>query len=154
MLTIKTLESIKRGARTTLFSGVYSILLGIFYIGFFEWIMRSNFRSINVVWQVFSKYNPEITSMLIKLMIIKGLFVIALGVVTVYLSAYILRRKDRATWIVLFVIGLIFWPSILTFEVLDKNWLNVSLVLIGWIIFIVGMLIPIRYYLEMDEEEY
>ena len=59
MLTIKTLESIKRGARFTLFNGIFSILLGIFYIGFFELILRANFRAINVVWQVFSKYNPR-----------------------------------------------------------------------------------------------
>lgn len=154
MLTIRTLENIKRGARITTFNGIYAILLGIVYLGFFKLILKQNFEAISVVWQVFAKYNPAINSLFIKLMIIKGLFIITLGIVIIYLSTYILKKKDKATWVALFIIGLIFWPSLLTFEILDKNWYTAGAAFFGWLTFIIGMLIPIGYYMQREETDY
>ena len=154
MITANTVQSIKFGSKITIFNGIYAILLGIVYLGFSKLILLENFRVIDVVWQVFSKYNPSISWMLVKLMIIKGVFIITLGIVIVYLSTYILKRKDKPTWIMLFIIGLIFWPSMLAFEILDKNWYTTAAFLLGWISFIVGMLIPVKYYLQKDYQEY
>lgn len=154
MLTIRTLEKIKLGAKWTMANGIYAILFGVFYLIFFNFILKTDFRAIEVVWQIFAKYNPLITALFIKLMIIKGLFIISTGIIVTYLSSYILRKKDRATWIMLFVIGLIFWTSLLTFEILDKNIYTIAICFIGWLTFIIGMLIPIKYYMQRDYEEY
>ena len=154
MLTIKTVENIKRGAWTTLFNGVYAVLFGIVYLSFFKFILKVNFKAIDVVWQVFAKYNPEINYLFIKLMILKGIFIIAIGILIIYLSDYILRKKDKGSWISLFIIGLIFWASLLAFEILDKNIYTIALVFLGWAWFIAGMLIPIRYYTQRDYGDY
>ncbi len=154
MLTTKTLENIKRGARITIFNGIYAILLGIFYLVFFEFILKTNFHAIDIVWQIFAKYNPAINLFLVKLIIIKGSFVITIGAVIAYLSNYILKKKEKATWVALFIIGLIFWPSLLTFEILDKNWYTTAMAFFGWISFIIGMVLPIKYYMQREYNEY
>jgi len=154
MLTIKTLQNIKRGAWLTLLNGIYAIVFGILYIAMFGFILKNNFSAIDVVWQVFAKYNSSISHLIIKLMIFKGVFIITIGILITYLSGYLLKKKDRDTWIMLFVIGLLFWPSLLTFEVLDGNWYTAIAVGIGWVTFIIGMLIPIRYYSQRDFTDY
>jgi len=154
MLTIKTVENIKRGAWITYINGIYAIILGVIYLSFFRFLLKTNLKAIGVVWQVFAKYNPEINALFIRLIILKGIFIIAIGILIIYLSDYIFRKKDRGTWISLFVIGLIFWGSLLTFEIFDKNIYTISLVAIGWIGFIIGMLIPIRYYTQKDYGDY
>lgn len=154
MLTIRTLQNIKTGAWITLINGIYAVLFGIFFTGFFRLILKTNFRAIEIVWQVFSKYNPAINSLIVKLMIIKGLFILTIGIVIVYLSGYILKKKDKSTWVLLFIVGLIFWPTLLTFEILDHNVYTIIASFIGWLTFIIGMLIPIRYYMQRDYSEY
>lgn len=154
MLTIRTVDNIKRGSKITSFNGIYALILGILYLGFIIPILKTNFRKINVVWQVFSKYNPELNRMMIELMIIKGVLIIAIGIAIIYLSNYILKKKDKTAWVILFIIGLIFWPSILTIEILDKNIYTIIASFVGWLTFIIGMLIPIRYYLQREYPEY
>jgi hypothetical protein len=154
MLTIKTLERIKRGAKISLISGVYAIILGILYLSFIKFIVRMNFRAINVVWQVFEKYNPGIASYFIKLMILKGIFIIIFGIIIISVSVYILRRKDRTGWAVLFFLGLAFWVSVLIIEILDKNFYTIAASIVGWIIFVIGMMIPFKYYTISDYDEY
>ena len=154
MLTIRTLQQIKRGAWFTLINGIYVILFGILYIALMNFILKINFKGIEIVWQVFAKYNPAINGMIIRLIILKGIFIIALGIMMIYLSSYILKKKEKATWIMLFIVGLIFWPSLLTFEILDHNVYTITASLIGWITFIIGMLLPIRYYMQRDYTEY
>jgi hypothetical protein len=154
MLTVKTLQNIKRGAWFTIFNGIYAVLFGILYVALFSFILRNNFSAIDVVWQVFAKYNPSISQLIVKLMIFKGIFIITIGILIIYLSIYLLKKKDRDTWIMLFIIGLLFWPSLLTFEVLDGNWYTASAVTVGWITFIIGMLIPIKYYSNREFTDY
>lgn len=154
MPTLKTLENIKTGGRITLFNGIYAILFSIVYLIFFKFILKTNFKAMDIVWQVFSKYNPSINSLIVKLMILKGIFILAIGILIIYLSSYILKKKDKASWIILFIIGLIFWPSLLTFELLDKNIYTAIASFIGWLTFIIGMLIPIKYYTQTEYEEY
>jgi hypothetical protein len=113
-----------------------------------------DFRRIEVVWQVFAKYNPAIAAMYIKMLILKGVLIITFGVVIVYLSNYILKKKDRTAWINLFIFGLIFWASLLTIEILNKNPYTIAASFIGWIMFIIGILLPIRFYMQREYEEY
>lgn len=154
MLTIQTLQNIKRGAWFTIINGIYAVLFGVLYMTLYGFILKNNFAAIDVVWQVFEKYNPAISSLIIKLLIFKGIFVITIGVLMIYLASNLLRKKDRDTWIMLFIIGLIFWPSLLTFEVLDKNLYTAIAVGIGWVTFIIGMLIPIKYYSHKEFTDY
>jgi hypothetical protein len=154
MLTIQTVENIKSGSKLTLFNGIYAIVMGILYFIFLIPITKMNLRKIDIVWQVFSKYNPELNRILFELMILKGIFIIAVGIIIIYLSSFIIKKKDKAAWIILFVIGLIFWPSLLTFEILDKNIYTIAASFIGWLTFIIGMLIPLKYYLQKEYPEY
>ncbi len=154
MLTIQTVKNIKTGSRITLINGIYAIILGILYSSLFNFIIKTNFHSIDSIWQIFSKYNPLISALFLKLLIIKGLFIISIGIMIIYLSSYITRKKDKAAWFVLFLIGLLFWGSLLTFEILDRNLYTIVAAGIGWLTFIIGMLIPVKYYLERDYEDY
>lgn len=154
MITIQTVHNIRRGARITFWNGIYAILLGILSLVFMNPLIKMNFRNINVVWQVFSKYNPEIASFFIKMLILKGVFVILMGVIILSLSEYILKKKDKTAWVLLFTIGLIFWASLLTIEILSKNVYSISASLVGWVFFIIGMLLPIKYYLQGEENSY
>lgn len=154
MLNLQTLDNIKRGSRITYFNGIYAVFLGLYYIIFYSWIMRVDFRRINAVWSVFSNYNPALAVLYIKFIILTGLLIIASGIAIIYLSSYILKKKDKAAWVVLFILGIIFWPSILTIELLNKNYLNAGLAFFGWLTFIIGMIIPIRYYFEREYNDY
>jgi hypothetical protein len=154
MLTIQTVENIKSGSKWTLVNGIYAILLGIAYLATLGFFIRRGFRSIDVVWQVFSKYNPEIANMLIRMIIIKAILIILIGVMIVALSYHILKKKDKVAWITLFVTGLIFWGSILTLEIMQGDLYLIVPHFIGWITFIIGSLLPVRYYLQRDYTEY
>ncbi len=155
MLTIETLEKIKNGARITLFNGIFAILFGAAYLGFMNFFLKDNFRTIDVVWKVFYKYNNELASVIVRLTILKCVFIILMGIMIIYLSDYIHKRKDRFAWIMLFVLGgIIFWPTILTIELFDKNFYTIIASAIGWITFIIGMILPIRYYMQREYTEY
>jgi len=154
MITAETVQTIKLGSKITIFNGIYAILMGIFYIFLFNWIMKEKFSSIDKIWNIFHKYNPEISSLFIKTFIIEGLLIIALGICIIYLSYFILRRKDKAAWIILFIMGIILWPTLLVMDILDKNVFMIVLSFIGWITFIIGMIIPIKYYLQKSYNEY
>jgi hypothetical protein len=154
MLTIRTLEKIKNGAWITMINGIYAIVFGVLYIALMSFILKINFHEIEVVWQVFAKYNPAINLMIIKLMILKSIFIVAIGIIITYLSNYIIKKKEKPAWVILFVVGLIFWPALLTMEFLDGNIYTIIASFIGWISFIIGMLIPIRYYTQEQYSEY
>ena len=83
MLTIKTLENIKLGARINIFNGVYASLVGVFYFVFFNFILKTDMRAIDVVWQVFSKYNHDLNALYVRLVILKGIFIFALGILMI-----------------------------------------------------------------------
>ena len=154
MLTIQTVENIKRGSKITLFNGIYTIILAIVYLSTLRIIAKMNFKVINVVWQVFDKYNPTITFLFIKLMILKSIFMLIFGIIIIAFSIYLMRRKDKTAWVILFFTGLLFWASLLTLDIMDKNPYTITASFIGWLMFIIGMLIPIRYYLEREYTDY
>lgn len=154
MITIRTIENIKLGALITKINGIYAILLGIAYIAFFEMMIQEVFKTIGDSWGFFDRYNPIIGFLIHKQVILIGLLVIAMGICIVYLSSDISRRKEKMPWIVLFVIGITFWSSFLTIEIFNKNWYVAIPATIGWVSFIVGMLIPIKYYIEKPDAVY
>jgi len=58
------------------------------------------------------------------------------------------------TWVILFTSGIISWVGLLIISILFKNWLLIILSLIGWGTFSLGMILPIRYYMEKRYREY
>lgn len=154
MATIRIIENIKLGVRITLINGIYAILLGIAQLSIAGIIIGENFRAIDISWGFFERYNPKISSLFYKDIILAGLFMIAIGACIIYLSTDISKRKEKVPWMILFIMGIIFWSSLLTMEIFKQNWLTAIPAVIGWLSFIVGMIIPIRYYLGNPYEEY
>lgn len=154
MVTIQTIENIKLGSKITLYNGIYAILTGLFYILCYNWIMRENFRAVKSVWQVFYKYNPDISSLFFQLFFLKGLLIIALGIFIIYLSIFINKKKEKSTWVILFITGVIFWAGLLITEVLSRNIYTILLSFFGWFSFVIGQLIPIKYYVHKVYDSY
>ncbi len=148
------IQKVKQGAKITLYNGIYMILFGIFYIGFIKYNMEYNFNAISELWGFFAKFNPAISYLFYLFNVIIGLFLISGGITTIYLSDFILKRKEKMTWAILFLSGIITWGGLLIISILFKNPLLIILSFIGWLIFIIGMLIPIKYYLEKSYREY
>lgn len=148
------IKRVKQGARITYYNGLYTIILGIFYIIFVRYNMRANFKIIHEVWGFFSHHNPEITSLFFLFNVLIGLFLISTGITTMYLSDFIWKRKEKITWVILFISGIISWGGLLTISILFKNWYLIILSFIGWLTFIIGMILPIKYYLKKNFREY
>jgi len=79
---------------------------------------------------------------------------ISMGIIVIYMSYFILKRKEKMTWVVLFLAGIIGWAGLLMASILIKNPTLIVLSAIGWISFVIGMVLPIKYYLEKGYREY
>lgn len=148
------IQRVKQGAKITLYNGIYMILFGIFHIFFAEYNMQNNFQAIDSIWRLFVKYNPDIYKLFILSNISLGILMISIGVFISYLSYFIIKRKDKMAWIILFVSGIVSWIGLLIISVLFKNWILIVLSSIGWAMFIFGMVLPISYYIEKNYREY
>lgn len=154
MLTLQSIKNIKLGSRITFYNGLYAILISFLHFGFINSIIRLNFNIINSFWPAFSKYNPEISSLFIRLMILRGIFMLSFGIILVAFSIYILKRKDKTAWAVLFLSGGIFWLSLFITELFDFNAFTFVISLIGLISFLIGMIIPLSYFAQKSFNEY
>ena len=148
------IKRVKQGARLTLYNGIYMVFFGIFYIVFIRFNMRNNFKSIEELWGFFERYNQEIANLFSLFNVLIGVFLISSGITIIYLSDFIIKRKEKMTWVVLFLSGIISWAGLLTISVLFKNYLLMAMSFVGWITFIIGMILPINYYLEKKYREY
>jgi len=148
------IQKVKQGAKITYFNGIYTILLGFFFIFFINYNMKKNFNSINQLWGFFLKFNPEIAYLFTLFSITIGILLISMGIIIIYLSDFIIKRKDKMSWVILFLFGIINWVGLLIIAILLKNPILIILTFIGWITFIFGMLLPIKYYLEKSYREY
>ena len=137
------IQRVKQGARVTFYNGVYMILFGIFYIVFVKFNMKVNFESISELWGFFAKYSPKISQLFFLFNVLIGVFLISTGITISYLSDFIYKRKEKMTWVILFISGIISWGGMLIISFLFKNLFLIILSLIGWLIFIIGMLMPI-----------
>lgn len=148
------IQRVKQGARITYANGLYMMLLGLFLIFFDNMNMKINFIQINELWGFFSKFNPEIANILILFHILIGTLLFSSGIIVLYLSDYIIKRKEKMTWVMLFLFGIINWVALLIISILLKNTILIVLTSIGWAIFCLGMLLPINYYLQKSYREY
>ncbi len=148
------IQRVKQGARITYFSGIYNILFGIFLIYYFNKNMRSNFNKINQLWGFFSKFNAEIANIFFLFNILIAILLISSGIIVIYLSDFIIKRKDKMTWVILFIFGIINWLGLIIISILLGNSILITVSVLGWVIFVTGMLLPIKYYLEKSYREY
>ncbi|MEK6830495.1 MAG: hypothetical protein AABX77_00510 [Nanoarchaeota archaeon] len=148
------IQRVKLGARITLINSIYMIFLGVFFIVLVNFNMKKNFNVINQLWGFFSKFNPEISFIFYLFNILIGVFLISSGIIMFYLSDFIIKRKEKMTWVMLFLFGITNWVGLLIITVLLKNLLLILLTFIGWVSFVFGMLLPIGYYLEKSYREY
>jgi len=148
------IKRVKQGAKITFWNGVYMILFGLILIIFVKSNMMRNFKSFDQLWGFFQRYNPDIAYLFWLYNIIVGIFLISEGIVIMYLSDFILKRKEKMTWVVLFLSGIISWAGLLTVSIMFKNNVLILMSLFGWATFILGMLLPIRYYIEKNYREY
>ncbi|MEN9626293.1 MAG: hypothetical protein RL557_621 [archaeon] len=148
------IQRVKQGASITFYNGLYMIFLGIFFVFFANFNMKNNFNGIDQLWGFFLKYNADISYLFVLFNILIGIFLIASGIFIMYLSDFIYKRKEKFTWVVLFLSGIIGWAGLLTVFILMKNIILIILTFIGWAGFVFGMLLPIKYYLEKEYREY
>ena len=148
------IQRVKQGARITLYNGVYMIIVGIINIIMMSQIMRQSFRMISELWGFFLRYSPKIAYLFELFNILLAIFMISNGIFMIYLSDFIIKRKEKMTWVVLFISGIVSWAGFLTISILFKNYIMIILSAIGWLSFVIGMILPIKYYLEKNYREY
>ena len=148
------IQRVKLGAKITLYNGIYMILLGVLNIFFLNHVMKQNFNAIDQLWGFFTKYNSEIAGIFNLLTLVIGILLISQGIVIIFLSYFIIKRKDKMAWIILFLTGVMSWAGLLIISILLKNILLIILITLGWLTFVLGMLYPIQYYLEKSYREY
>tara|TARA_Y100000310_G_C20295011_1_gene628954 strand:+ start:241 stop:693 length:453 start_codon:yes stop_codon:yes gene_type:complete len=148
------IQTVKQGARITYANGLYMMLLGLFLIFFDNMNMKINFTEINQLWGFFSKFNPEIANIFILFHILIGILLFSSGIVILYLSDYIIKRKEKMTWVMLFLFGIINWVALLIITIILGNTILMIATFIGWVTFSIGMLLPINYYLQKSYREY
>ena len=148
------IQKVKQGARMTYANGFYMMLLGLFIIFFDNFNMKINFNSIEQLWGFFSKFNSQIANIFILFHILIGIMLLTSGIIIVYLSDYIIKRKEKMTWVMLFLFGVTNWVTLLIITILLKNNILIIITFIGWLTFSIGMLLPISYYLQKNYREY
>lgn len=148
------IRKVKQGARITLVNGIYMILIGLFYNFFINLNMKINFNSISKLWGFFLRYSPQISYLFKIFNHFIGIFLISLGIIIIYLSYFIIKRKEKMTWAILFLSGIISWAGFLILSILLKNSLHIILAAFGWVSFVIGMVLPIKYYITKNYREY
>ncbi len=148
------IQRVKQGARITLYNGVYTVAMGIFFMVFMKLNMKLTFNSITQLWGFFARYNANVAHMFYLFNALSGVLLISNGITIIFLSDFIIKRKDKMAWIILFISGLTMWAGVLAISLLLWNFLLIILSLIGWIWFVFGMVLPIHYYLEKNYREY
>ena len=148
------IKRVKQGAKITFGNGIYMILLGVFLIIFAKFNMKNNFDAVSLIWRIFVKYNTKIAKLFFLFNTTIGILLISMGIVIIYLSYFIIKRKEKMAWVILFLSGITAWAGLLVISILIKNLLIIGLIFAGWASFIIGMLLPIRYYIEKSYREY
>jgi len=148
------IQRVKQGARITLYNGIYMIILGLYYIFFIKTNMKITFDSIYLLWGFFTRYNGNVAYFFFLFNILIGVLLISQGILIIYLSDFIIKRKEKMTWTMLFLSGIITWAVLLVISILLNNWLLSILTGVGWLTFLLGMVLPIKYYLEKNYREY
>lgn len=148
------IQKVKQGAKITWYNGIYMIILGIYYILFINFNMKLSFYETSELWGFFQRYHGEVAFLFYLFNIVVGFLMISNGIFMTYLSDFIIKRKEKITWVMLFVSGILSWGGLFLISILLKNWLLIILDGFGWVTFVLGMILPISYYLQKEYREY
>jgi hypothetical protein len=142
------LKLIRLGSLITLYNGVYAIVLGFFMVIFSRFLIKKYFEPFPEIWEILVKKWISDISQYHLILIYTGFLLVSFGIFIIYLSLFILKRKDNLAWAVLFFGGIMGWASIFIVNILARNLIMIILGFLGWASFVIGMLIPIKYYLQ------
>ena len=145
---------IRLGSLITLYNGIYAILLGLFFIFFSRLLISEYFERFPEVWEILVRKWVSEISQYFLILIYTGFLLISFGIFIIYLSNFILKKRDKLTWVILFSAGIIGWAGLFVVNVLARNITIIVLSFIGWVSFIIGMVIPIKYYLKKEIPEF
>ena len=134
----------------TLINGIYAIFLGLFFVFYSRFLILEYFERFPEIWAILvQKWLSEISQYNL-ILIYTGLLLISLGIFIIYLSVFIMKTRDKLAWVILFSGGIVAWAGLFVVNIIAKNFLVIGLSLVGWVSFIIGMLIPIKYYLKKE----
>ena len=138
---------IRLGSLITLYNGIYAIVYGILILIFSKIIIAEYFRKNPIPWSLFTVNFQYPAKLYYSLMFTDAFLLISLGIFIIYLSYFILKRKDKLSWIILFLAGIISWGGLFIVHIIMGSLIITILSFIGWVSFAVGMIIPIKYYI-------
>jgi len=144
------IKTIRFGALLTLYNGIYAIIYGVLMLIFGKIIIAEYFRKNPIPWSLFTVNFQYPAKLYYSLILSHGFLLISLGIFIIYLSYFILKRKDKLAWAVLFSSGVISWASLFIIHVIIGSLIITVLSFIGWVSFIIGMIIPIKYYIRKE----
>jgi len=142
------LKLIRLGSLITLYNGIYSIVCGFFMIIFSRYLIKKYFEPFPEIWEILVKKWISDISQYHLILIYTGFLLVSFGIFILYLSVFIMKKKDNLAWAVLFFGGILGWASIFLVNILAKNLIMIIIGLIGWASFVIGMIIPIKYYIQ------
>jgi len=141
---------IRLGSLITLYNGIYAIVYGILILIFSKIIIAEYFRKNPIPWSLFTVNFQYPAKLYYSLMFTDAFLLISLGIFIIYLSYFILKRKDKLSWIILFLAGIISWGGLFIVHIIMGSLIITILSFIGWVSFAAGMIIPIKYYIHKE----
>ena len=145
---------IKLGSLITLYNGIYAVIFGFFFVFFSKFLISKYFEEFPEVWEILVKRWISDLSQYYLILIYTGFLLVSFGIFIIYLSFLILKKRDKLSWVILFLGGLFGWGSLFVFNILAKNLIITVLSFIGWVSFVMGMIIPIKYYIKKEIPEF
>lgn len=144
------MKLIRLGSLITLYNGIYAISFGFFVIIFSKFLVGKYFEPFPEIWEILVRKWISDISQYFLILISIGFLLISFGIFVTYISIFIIKRKDKLAWVVLFLAGILGWASLFIINIIGKNLLMIVLSSIGWVSFVIGMILPIRYYLKKE----
>jgi len=141
---------IKLGSMITIANGIYAVLLGGFFIFFSRFLISKYFERFPEVWAILVEKWISDISQYFLILIYVGFLLISFGIFIIYLSLFILKTRDKLAWVILFSSGIIGWAGLFIVNILAKNLILIILSSIGWISLVIGMTIPLQYYIRKE----
>ena len=144
------IKLIRLGSIITLYNGIYASILGFFFIFFNKFMISKYFEEFPEVWDILVKKWISEISQYHLILIYTGFLLVSFGIFIIYLSVLIMKKRDKLAWVVLFSGGIFGWAGVFVINILAKNLIMVIVSFVGWASFVLGMIIPIRYYIRKE----
>lgn len=141
---------IRLGSLITLYNGIYAIVYGVLILIFSRVIIAEYFRKNPIPWSLFTVNFNYPAKLYYSLMFTDAFLLISLGIFIIYLSYFILKRKDKLAWLVLFPAGIISWAGLFIVNIIMGSLIITVLSFIGWVSFVIGMVVPLKYYIQKE----